>query len=141
MEGLRVSILGLKTLPVNHRLHPVYRAVAAVVGVLLVAFGVVGLVVSGDVLRAPASTAFCTICLVAGALFVLAALQGGNAAARVNAYVGAALILLGMVGMLTMHLDGGNVLGVSMADVLIMFVAGMGGLAAGFYGQVGAAER
>ena len=38
-----MSMFGLRTLPVNHRLHPVYRAVGAVVGLLLVAFAVVGL--------------------------------------------------------------------------------------------------
>ena len=61
-----MSMLGLRTLPVNHRLHPVYRVLGAVVGLLLIAFAVVGFVVSGDVLGAPASTAFCVICLVAG---------------------------------------------------------------------------
>jgi hypothetical protein len=133
-----MSMLGLKTLPVNHRLHKFYRAVGAVVGVLLIAFGVVGLIVSGDVLGAPASTAFCAICLIAGAVLVLAAAQGGNAAAEVNAYLGAVLILLGLVCLLTMHTDGANFLDASMADAAILFVAGMVALAAGFYGRVGA---
>jgi hypothetical protein len=132
-----MSMFGLRTLPVNHRLHPVYRALGAVVGLLLIAFAVVGFVVSGDVLGAPASTAFCAICLVAGAVMVLAAVQGGNAAAQVNAYLGAALIVLGFVCMLTMHTDGANFLDASMADVVILFVAGVVGLAAGFYGRVG----
>jgi purine-cytosine permease-like protein len=132
-----MSMLGLKTLPVNHRLHPVYRVLGAVVGLLLIAFAVVGFVVSGDVLGAPASTAFCAICLVAGAVMVLAAVQGGNAAAQVNAYLGAALIVLGFVCMLTMHTDDANFLDASMADVVILFVAGVVGLAAGFYGRIG----
>jgi NADH:ubiquinone oxidoreductase subunit 6 (subunit J) len=68
---------------------------------------------------------------------VLAAVQGGNAAAQVNAYLGAALIVLGFVCMLTMHTDGANFLDASMADVVILFVAGIVGLAAGFYGRVG----
>ena len=132
-----MSMFGLRTLPVNHRLHPVYRAIGAVVGLLLIAFGVVGLVVSGDVLGAPASTPFCVICLVAGAIMVLAAVQGGNLGAEVNAYLGAALIVLGFVCMLTMHSDGANFLDVSMADVMILFVAALAALAAGFYGRVG----
>jgi hypothetical protein len=131
-----MSMFGLRTLPVNHRLHRVYRVVGAVVGVLLAAFGVVGLVSSGDLLGAPASTAFSAVCLVAGIVLILAAVQGGNAAAEVNAYCGAALILLGMVCMLTMHTSA-NFLDVSMADVMILFVAGIVGLAAGFYGRVG----
>jgi hypothetical protein len=132
-----MSMLGLRTLPVNHRLHPVYRALGAVVGLLLIAFAVVGFVLSGDVLGAPASTAFCSVCLVAGVLMVLAAAQGGNAAAQLNAYLGAALIVIGFAGLLTMHLDGANFLDVSMADVVILFIAGVVALAAGFYGRVG----
>jgi purine-cytosine permease-like protein len=132
-----MSMFGLRTLPVNHRLHPVYRVLGAVVGLLLVVFGVVGFVVSGDVLGAPASTPFCVICLVAGAIMILAAVQGRNAAAEINAYLGGLLIVLGFVCMLTMHTDGANFLDVSMADVIILFVAGVVALAAGFYGRVG----
>lgn len=132
-----MSLFGLRTLPVNHRLHRVYRAIGAIVGLLLIAFAVVGFVVAGDVLGAPASTAFCVVCLVAGAVMVLAAILGGNAAAQINAYLGAALIVLGFAGLLTMNIDGANFLGASMADVMILFVAGLVGLAAGFYGRVG----
>jgi hypothetical protein len=132
-----MSMLGLSSLPVNHRLHPLYRVLGAVAGLLLVAFAIVGLLVDGDVLGAPTSTAFCVICLVAGAVMIGAAVQGGNAAAEANAYLGAVLILLGFVAMLTMHIDGANFLGASMADVMILFVAALLALAAGFYGRVG----
>ena len=132
-----MSMLGLKSLPVNHRLHPVYRILGAVVGVVLVALGVIGFLVSGDFLGLPTSAEFSTICVVAGILLILAALQGRNVGAEVSAYTGAVLILLGLVGMLTMHVEDANFLGVSMANVMIFFVAGMVGLAAGFYGRVG----
>ena len=132
-----MSMLGLSTLPVNHRLHPVYRAVGGIVGVLLVVFAILGFAVSGDVLGAPASTAFSAICLVAGIVMVLAAVQGRNLAAEVNAYLGAVLFVLGFVCMLTQHIDGANFLGTSMTDVMILFVAGIAALAAGFYGRVG----
>ena len=132
-----MSMLGPRTLPVNHRLHPVYRVLGAVVGLLLIAFAVVGFVVSGDVLGAAGEHGVLRDCLVAGAVMVLAAVQGGNAAAQVNAYLGAALIVLGFVCMLTMHTDGANFLDTSMADVVILFVAGVVVLAAGFYGRVG----
>jgi preprotein translocase subunit Sss1 len=131
-----MSMLGLKTLPVNHRLHPFYRILGAVVGLLLVALGVVGFLVSGDFLGVPTSAEFSTICVVAGIVLILAAVQGRNAAAEVNAYTGAALIVLGLVGMLTMHIEDANFLDVTMANVIILFVAGMAGLAAGFYGRV-----
>jgi hypothetical protein len=132
-----MSMLGLSSLPVNHRLHRVYRLLGGLVGVLLVVFAIAGFVVSGDVLGAPASTAFSTICLVAGVVMVLAAVQGRNAGAEANVYLGAVLILLGFVCMLTQHIDGANFLGTSMTDVMILFVAGVAALAAGFYGRVG----
>ena len=132
-----MSMLGLSSLPVNHHLHPVYRVLGGLVGVLLVVFAIVGFIVSGDVLGAPTSAAFCAICLVAGAVMILAAVQGRNLAAEVNAYLGAVLILLGFICMLTMHVDGANFLGASMADVMILFVAGVVALAVGFYGRVG----
>ena len=46
-------------------------------------------------------------------------------AAEVNAYLGAVLIVLGLVCLLTMHIDGANFLGTSMADVVILFLAGV----------------
>ena len=66
-----------------------------------------------------------------------AAVIDGNTGAEINAYGGAILILLGMACLLTMHTAGANFLEVSMADVIILFVAGMVALAAGFYGRVG----
>jgi hypothetical protein len=132
-----MAMLGLKTLPVNHRLHRIYRILGVLVGLLLVALGIVGFLVSGNFLGIPTSAAFCGICLVAGAIYIAAAGQGRNAAAEANAYTGAVLILLGLVGMLTMHNAGSNFLDVTMADLVVWFVAGMTGLAAGFYGRVG----
>jgi hypothetical protein len=130
-------MLGLKSLPVNHPLHGVYRVAAGVVGVLLAVFGLLGLLLSGALLRIPASSAFSGICLVAGVVLLGAAVAGGNVAARTNAYVGALLIVVGLVGLLSMGEPGSNFLDVSMADVTLVFVAGMVLLAAGFYGQVG----
>ena len=130
-------MLGLNSLPVNHPLHRVYRIAAGVVGVLLVVFGLLGLLLSGDVARVPASTAFSGICLVAGVVLLGAAVAGGNVAAQTNAYVGALLLVVGLLGLLTMGGADSNFLDVSMADVTLVFVAGMVLLAAGFYGQVG----
>lgn len=133
-----MSMLGLGTsLPVNHHLRGVYRVIGGVVGVLLVVFAIAGFVTSGDVLGAPASSGFSAVCLVAGLVMILAAVQGRNAAAEANAYVGAVLIVLGFACLLTQHIDGANFLGTSMADVMILFLAGIAALAAGFYGRVG----
>jgi hypothetical protein len=134
-------MLGLKSLPVNHPMHRAYRITAAIVGLLLLAFGIAGFVVSGDVLNSPASTPFSAVCVVAGLVLIGAAVIDGNAGAEINAYGGALLIVLGMVCLLTMHSASSNFLDVSMADVIILFVAGMVALAAGFYGRVGPAEH
>jgi drug/metabolite transporter (DMT)-like permease len=136
-----MSMLGLKTLPVNHHLHPFYRILGALVGLVLVALGVIGFLVDGDFVRMPTSAPFCGVCVVAGILLVVAALQGRNAGAEVSAYTGAALILLGLAGLLTMHIEDANFLDVSMANVIVLFVAGMVGLATGFYGRVGEATH
>ncbi|HEY6745471.1 MAG TPA: hypothetical protein VI357_07090 [Mycobacteriales bacterium] len=130
-------MLGLKSLPVNHRLHGVYRIAAGVVGLLLAVFGLLGLLMSGDILRIPASTTFSLICLAAGVVLIGAAIVGRNMAPATNAYVGAGLIILGLVGLLSMGSPDSNFLDVSMADVIMLFLAGMVLLAAGFYGQVG----
>ncbi|HST67367.1 MAG TPA: hypothetical protein VLM05_19495 [Mycobacteriales bacterium] len=130
-------MLGLNSLPVNHPLHRVYRIAAGVVGLLLAVFGLLGLLMSGDIVRIPASTTFSVICLVAGLVLVGAAVVGGNVAPQTNAYVGAALLLVGLVGLLSMGSPDSNFLDVSMADVILLFVAGMVLLAAAFYGQVG----
>jgi drug/metabolite transporter (DMT)-like permease len=130
-------MLGLNSLPVDHPLHRVYRVTAGIVGAVLAVFGVLGLLISGDILKVPASTAFSAICLVAGLVLIGAAVVGRNVAAQTNAYVGAVLILVGLIGLLTMGSPDSNFLDLSMADVIGLFIAGMLLLAAGFYGQVG----
>ncbi len=77
------------------------------------------------------------ILLVAGLVLLGAAIVGRNIAASTNAYVGALLIVVGLIGLLSMGDPDSNFLDVSMADVTVLFVAGMLLLAAGFYGQVG----
>jgi hypothetical protein len=134
-------MLGLKSLPVNHPLHRVYRGAAGVVGLLLAVFGLLGLLLSGDILRIPASTAFSVICLVAGLVLIGAAVVGRNVAPQANGHVGALLIVVGLLALLTMGGANSNFLHVSMADVIVLFVAGMLLLAAGFYGLVGDADQ
>lgn len=130
-------MLGLKSLPVNHPLHRVYRIAAGAVGLLLAVFALLGLLVSGDILRIPAGTVFSLICLAAGVVLIGAAVVGRNVAPQTNGYVGALLIVIGLVGLLSMGGADSNFLDVSMADVILLFLAGMVLLAAGFYGQVG----
>jgi hypothetical protein len=130
-------MLGLNSLPVDHPLHRVYRIAAGVVGLLLAALGLVGLLASGKVLGIPTSTQFSVLCLVVGLVLIGAAVAGGNTAAQTNAYAGAGLVAFGLICLLFMGTDKTNFMDVSMADVVVLFLAGMVLLAAGFYGQVG----
>jgi hypothetical protein len=135
-------MLGLKTLPVNHPLHRFYRTVSGVVGLLLVVFGLVALIVSGDrLLGVTAGTAFSVLCLVVGAVLIGGAFAGGNLAAEVNAYGGALLLAIGLYCLLFMRTEDANVLDAQMSDVIVLFVVGMIVMAAGLYGRVGPATR
>ena len=130
-------MLGLRSLPVDHRLHRVYRLAAGGVGVLLAAWGLAGLLTSGTVLGLSSSTQYGLLCLVVGLVLVGAAFAGGNVAAQTNAYVGAGLLAFGLICLLFMGGEKTNFMDVTMADVVILFVVGMVLLASGFYGQVG----
>jgi hypothetical protein len=58
-------------------------------------------------------------------------------AAQVDAWVGAALIAGGLLGLIVAGRDQHS-LGLEVSDVILMFVVAMVLLAAGFYGQVAA---
>lgn len=134
-----MSMLGLKTLPRDHPLHGVYRVSAGLVGVLLVAFGVVCFVTSRDrLLQVGTSDGFGGLLLVAGLVLIGGAVVGRNVAAQVNGNLGALLIVIGLVGLLSQGNDY-NVLDITVSDVVVLFVVGTLLLAAGFYGQVAAA--
>lgn len=134
-----MSMLGLKTLPHDHPLHRVYRVSAGVIGVALVVLGGIFLLSSADrILRVGASDGFGGLLVVVGLVLVGAAVAGGNVAAQVNGNLGAGLIVLGLVGLLSQG-DDANVLDVTVSDVVLLFVVGMLLLTAGFYGQVAAA--
>lgn len=134
-----MSMLGMKTLPRDHPLHGVYRASAGLLGVLLVAFGVACLVTSGDrLLGVGASDGFGGLLIVAGLLLVGGAVVGGNVAAQLNGNLGALLIAIGLIGLLSQGNES-NVLDITVSGVVVLFVVGMVLLTAGFYGQVGAA--
>ncbi len=134
-----MSMLGLKTLPHDHPLHGVYRVSAGLIGAALVGFGVACLLVSEDrLLRVGTSDGFGGLLVVAGVLLVGAAIVGGNVAAQVNGNLGAVLLVIGLIGLLSQGNDA-NVLDITVSDVIVLFVVGMLLLTAGFYGQVAAA--
>lgn len=137
-----MSMLGLKSLPVNHRLHRVYRVAGGLVGAAAVVFGILGLVLSGDrVLGVSASTAFSAGSLVTGLILLGAAVAGGNIAAETNTMVGTLLMVIGTVTLLVLRSDDWNVLDAAMTDVIVLYVAGLLLFSFGVYGRIGKASH
>ena len=133
-----MSMLGLKTLPQDHPLHGVYRISAGVMGVLLIGFGAACVLTSQErLLGIGASNRFGALLAAVGLVLIGGALVGGNVAAQLNGHLGAALLVLGLLGLLAQGNDS-NVLDVMVSDVILLFVVGMLLLSAGFYGQVAA---
>lgn len=133
-----MTMLGLKSLPVNHPLHQLYRIAGGLLGALCVAFGAVALLASDDrLLGVSTSTVFAVGAVVVGLVLIGAAVAGGNTAAETNALVGALLLVIGLYDLTFMRTEDGNVMDAAMSDVIVLFVVGVVLLAAGFYGRVG----
>jgi hypothetical protein len=137
-------------LPVNHHLRPVYRTVAGLTGVWLIAFGAVGWSQTqgsewferGDwsALGLPTNRAFATVSLAAGAIVLVAALVGRNVDRLVNLWGGAVFLTAGTAMMTVAHTDL-NVLNFSIVTSMASYAIGLILLAAGLYGKVGTAEE
>jgi hypothetical protein len=133
--------------PVNHPLRPFYRTLAALAGVYLVVFGVLGLVATGDakavgrsdatVLGQHTNVTFAAICLVLGVIVLAGLLIGRNLDVTVNTYLGWGLISVGTLSMLFSHTDL-NVLNFSISTCVVSYIAGLVLVTAGLYGKVGA---
>ena len=136
-----MSMLGLKSLPVNHRLHRTYRICGGVIGAAAIVFGVLGLILSDDkVLGISARPGFAVGSLVTGLVLLGAAIAGGNLAAETNSLVGSLLMVLGLVFLLLMGNDQWNFVDASMTDVMLLFVCGLLLFTFGVYGRVGPAH-
>jgi hypothetical protein len=137
-------------LPVNHHLRPVYRTIAGLTGVWLIAFGAVGWsqtqgvdwFAQGDwsALGLPTNRAFSAASLLAGAVVLVAALVGRNVDRFVNLWGGVAFLLAGTAMMALVHTEA-NVLNLSIGTSVASYVIGLLLLAAGLYGRVGTPEQ
>lgn len=133
-----MSMLGLKSLPLNHRLGRAYRICGGAVGVLLVVFGAFALLLSGDrMLGVTAGAAAGIGSALVGLALIAGAVAGGNIAAETNALAGAFLMVVGLACLLVMRTADWNVLDARMTDVLVLFVVGFLLFTFGVYGRVG----
>lgn len=132
-------------LPVDHPLNRVYRVGGALVGVLLVALGVLAYLANRDDLTARSAAdvvgllhgngVLGIILGVVGLVALLGAVVGGNLASAVNLAVGALLMLIGLIGLCLIR-SPINVIGIDVPMVIALFVIGIVAAACGLYGRV-----
>jgi uncharacterized membrane protein len=127
--------------PINHPLRPIYRTLAAIVGIYLIVFGVVGLVGTGGhrVLGQRANLLWSIIALVLGVAVLIVIVIGRNLDAVLEQYIG-----WGLVGIATYELavnrTDANFLNFSIATVIVTYIIALVLVMAGLYSKVGTDE-
>jgi hypothetical protein len=144
--GTRRRIRFDEHLPVDHRLNRFYRIGAGLMGLVLLAFGVLGLIdrigffdTHGDTvagLNTNGALSVLSICV--GLLLLAGMVIGGNVASTLNMIVGLAFILSGFVNLALLDTDA-NFLAFHIQNVLFSFVVGVALMFFGMYGRVGSA--
>lgn len=133
-------------LPVDHRLNLVYRIGAGLMGLVLLAFGVLGLIdkvgyfdTQGDTvagLNTNGTLSVLSICV--GVLLFVGMVIGGNFASTLNMVFGVLFILSGFVNLGLLDTDS-NFLAFHIQNVMFSFVYGVLLMTFGMYGRVGTA--
>ncbi|MFE1763129.1 DUF4383 domain-containing protein [Streptomyces angustmyceticus] len=130
-------------LPVDHRLSKVYRIGAGLMGLVLIAFGVLGLThhigffdTGGDTVAGLNTNGSLSILsIVVGAILVAGMVIGGNFASTLNIVFGGLFLLSGFVNLALLQTDA-NFLAFRLQNVLFSFVVGLMLLVFGMYGRV-----
>lgn len=130
-------------LPVDHRLSKVYRIGAGLMGLVLVAFGILGLThhigyfdTGGDTVAGlQTNGALSVLSIVVGALLFGGMVIGGNFASTLNIVFGVLFLLSGFVNLALLQTDA-NFLAFKIQNVLFSFVVGLMLLVFGMYGRV-----
>jgi hypothetical protein len=136
--------------PVNHPLRPLYRALSGLAGIYLVIFGIVGLTVTaGDGLFGTAghralgqgtNLFWSIVCLIIGAIVIVATVLGGNILAETDKYIGWGLLVVGTFGLAVARTDA-NVLDFTIATVVVTYLVGLVLIMAGFYSKVASPQE
>ncbi|MFF1460928.1 DUF4383 domain-containing protein [Streptomyces sp. NPDC058330] len=130
-------------LPVDHRLSQVYRIGAGLMGLVLVAFGILGLLdrigffdTGGDTvtgLNTNGALSVLSICI--GLLLFGGMVIGGNLASNLNMVLGVAFLVSGFVNLALLD-TGVNFLAFRMQNVIFSFAVGLLLMTFGMYGRV-----
>jgi hypothetical protein len=137
--------------PLNHHLRPLYRALAALTGGFLLAFGVVGFTQTAGTdlfaqdreltaLGLSTNRAFAVLSVLAGAVVLGSALIGRNADRWVNLWIGPGFLIAG-TAMLALTNTDANFLNSSVATAIVSYLIGTLLLIAGLYGKVGSVDE
>ncbi|MFE2940407.1 DUF4383 domain-containing protein [Streptomyces sp. NPDC059255] len=130
-------------LPLDHRLNQVYRVGAGLMGLALIAFGILGLMdrigffdtggqqVAG--LNANGTLSVLSICV--GVLLLVGMVIGKNTASTVNMVLGVLFLLSGFVNLALLNTSY-NFLAFHIQNVLFSFVVGLLLMFFGMYGRV-----
>jgi hypothetical protein len=140
-----MAVSTLSHLPVNHHLRPLYRVLAALCGLYVLAFGIGAVTHAAGfdffareglptVLGLRGNRAFALLSIVAGLVLVAAAVLGGNIDRWVNLVGGVVFLSAGMA-MMTLMQTGLNLLGFTMTTCIVSFSIGLVLFAAGLYGR------
>ncbi|MFF5011864.1 DUF4383 domain-containing protein [Streptomyces sp. NPDC001165] len=133
-------------LPVDHRLNTVYRIGAGLMGLFLLAFGILGLTDNIGFFDTGGNTAMglntngalSVLSVCVGLLLFVGMVIGGNFASTLNMTLGILFILSGFLNLSL--LDGDyNFLAFKIQNVLFSFVVGVLLMVFGMYGRVGSA--
>ena len=135
--------------PVNHPMRPLYRVLAALAGLYVLLFGIVGVIrTAGDGLFDRSGTyalglrtnmAFSIISIVAGVIILAATVFGRNIDHRINQWAGYAFGVMGMLMLALLQTDA-NILNFSVATCIVSFVISLVLLTAGLYSKMGTEE-
>ncbi|MEY9926757.1 hypothetical protein ABH926_001379 [Catenulispora sp. GP43] len=130
-------------LPPDHRLGQVYRWGSILSAVVLLVFGIMGLLDSipffgtrGEHVMGMSSNGLLSVASIATAVLLLAAARiGGNVASTVNMIMGVVFILAGLMGLAVMDTKA-NFLAFGLSNVFFSFVVGLIMMTFGMYGRV-----
>ena len=136
--------------PVNHPLRPTYRVLGFLAGAYLVLFGIVGLIrTSGEsltgssdvrVLGQGGNLLWSLIALVVGAVVLIATTVGRNLDTEADKFLGWGLLVVGTYELAFLRTDA-NILGFTVATVVVTYLAGLALITVSLYSKVAPAEQ
>lgn len=137
-------------LPINHRLAGFYRFLAALAGLYVLVFGILGVIrTAGDslfdrgdvvVLGLHTNLAFSLLSVVVGVIVLVGAAIGRNFAHYLNLFAGGVFLAAGIVMLLLLETDA-NFLNFTVATCVASFLIGTFLVLAGLYGKSGSAQE